>query len=291
MSQTSKQGLICSKGLEPDVVRDIEHLAVQCNQHDDLDLKLNYNVLHERPADATNDFLFYEQGILIGYLAMFSFNSQEAEFSGMVHPAHRRFGIFTQLLNAATAECQHRGIPHILLIVEQASTSGQAFVKTLQPDYDHTEYKMTLQEARLPETYSQEIAFRQAGSEDIAALKHITAQAFNIPEHEVDWYADKVMDQSSRSYYLGLVNGQPIGKIDVTLGEHEAFIFGFGVLAQQQGRGYGRQILARTIQAILATGQQHIALEVMVENKHALSLYQSCGFEITTGYDYYRLTL
>jgi ribosomal protein S18 acetylase RimI-like enzyme len=148
---------------------------------------------------------------------------------------------------------------------------------------------MELGEVRVPSTFNDQLHFRQARLEDASMLAHITAVSFNTNENEINWYAAHVMDTSDRRYYVATLGDTEtyIGKIDVSLGEHETIIYGFGVLPEYRGRGYGRQILARTIQDVLATGQQHIVLEVATENKNALSLYQSCGFRETGRYDYY----
>jgi ribosomal protein S18 acetylase RimI-like enzyme len=288
MTDTTKQGLIQKQGLPQAELTEIEALATLCNKYEGLDLKLNWNILRNRPSNATNDFLYYEHGQLIGYLALFSFNPKEAEISGMVHPDYRRRGIFTTLFTAAKEECQRRRVPKLLLIVEQASRSGQAFVAALHSLYDHSEYKMVLEEARLPSTFDEQLHFRQAKAEDAAMLAHITAISFGLEEQEVN-YSTQVLDQSERRYYVATLGNTDtyIGKLDVAFNEHEAVIYGFGVLPAYRGRGYGRQILARTIQEVLATGQQRIVLEVAAENRNALSLYQSCGFRETGSYDYY----
>jgi ribosomal protein S18 acetylase RimI-like enzyme len=90
---------------------------------------------------------------------------------------------------------------------------------------------------------------------------------------------------------VGDLDGTVIGKIDVHLSEESALILGFAVLPEYRGQGYGRQMLAHTIQEILKRGRHNIWLEVVTDNKRALSLYQSCGFKETGGYDYYRLQL
>jgi ribosomal protein S18 acetylase RimI-like enzyme len=241
--------------------------------------------------NVTSDFLYYEQGTLVGFLGLYAFNSREAEVTGMVYPVYRRKGIFTALLNAAVEECQRRNIPRILLIVEHASASGQAFASSLATIYDHSEYKMVLEQFRIPSRFDERLLFREARVDDLLALKHITAQAFGMSEGEVDWYAVHVLENSSRRYYLATLDNVVIGKIDVSLEGQVAFIYGFAVLPVYRGRGYGRQILARTIQEILAMGQEHIVLEVATENRNALSLYQSCGFRETGSYDYYALAV
>ena len=291
MSEDKRHGLLKKQGLTQTELAEIEELAGVCNAYEGLDLKLNWNVLRKRSETEANDFLYYVDGKLVGFLPLFSFNAKEGEISGMVHPQYRRQGIFTALFNAVMEECQRRGLPTVLLIVEQASPGGQAFARRLETTYDHSEYKMVLDKPRLPAQMNERLQFRLAEAEDAPMLTRITSLAFDMPEGEVDWYAaHNVMARSDRFYYVGALDGAVIGKLDVQFaGEQEAFIFGFGVLPEYRGKGYGRQILAQTIQELLANGRRQIALEVSTDNKNALSLYQSCGFEETGSYDYYRL--
>lgn len=291
MSLPTKHGLIERRGLDATELSEIKRLAQLCNQHEDLDLKLNWGLLQDRSRDQLNDFLYYADGQLVGFLALFSFNSQEGEISGMVHPAYRQHGIFSVLFEAARQECQSRTLPTLLLIVEQASPAGQAFARHLATTYDHSEYKMVLEEPRLSNTLSKRLQFRPARPEDTSILARITALAFNMPEDEVNWYAESAISQPNRRYYIGEVDGVVIGKIDVSLSDGSGLILGFAVLPEYQGQGYGRQILARTVQEIFSSGQQNIWLEVSTANKQALALYQSCGFKETGSYDYYRFLL
>src|SRR5579883_2498152 len=97
MVTEKKQGLIKQQGLGKHQIAEIRQLASLCNTYEQLDMKLNWDMLNARPDNETNDFLYYDHGILAGYLALFSFNANEGELSGMVHPAYRRRGIFSQL--------------------------------------------------------------------------------------------------------------------------------------------------------------------------------------------------
>ncbi len=291
MMTKSGQGLYSKQGLSQAELAEIEQLAQLCNSEDGLDLKLNWETLRGRSKSETNDFLYYEQNTLIGFLGLYVFNSREAEVSGMVHPAYRRRGIFTQLLSAAQDEIRRRLIPTMLLIVEHTSSSGQAFVKQRAIIYDHSEYKMVLEQFRQPAGFDEWLQFREARVDDLPALKQITAEAFGMADDEVDWYSVHALENSARRYYLATLTNVVIGKLDVSLEGQSAFIYGFAVLPEYRGRGYGRQILARTIQELLAQGRKRIALEVATENRHALSLYQACGFRETGSYDYYALSV
>ncbi len=289
MTTNNKQGVFKSQGLTQAELTEIKALADVCNAYEGLDLKLNWNTLQRRPENETNDFLYYEDGMLVGYLALFSFNSQEGEISGMVYPPARRKGIFTTLFRAAQQECQRRGLPTLLLIVEHVSQSGKAFAEAQGALYRNSEYKMALEEAKSPAPFDNRLLFRLAKPEEAQTLAHITAISFDIPEQEVDWYTASKIQKPTNRHYIATLDEEYVGKIDVTFEEHEVFIIGFGVLPPYRGRGYGRQMLARTIQEILTTGQYQIVLEVATENKNALSLYQSCGFRETSSYDYYTL--
>ena len=291
MTIENKHGFYSRQGLTAAELAEIKILADICEAYEQLHMKLNWDTLRSRPQDQTNDFLYYEHGTLVGFLAFFSFNSLEGEVSGMVHPEHRRKGIFTQLFTGARVECQRRNIPTLLLIVEHNSQSGQGFAASLKPGYQHSEYKMELTEAKtLPELDSH-LHYRLAKPDETSILVHITAISFDLPEQDVTWYAERKAEDTKSRIYIALLDEIYIGKLDVSLNEREAYIAGFGVLPPYRGRGYGRQILAQTIREIRATGQNNIVLEVATENKNALSLYQSCGFQEVSSYDYYSLSM
>jgi len=291
MTIENKQGLYARQGLTPTEFAEIETLAALCEAYEHLHMKLNWDTLRSRPKDQTNDFLYYQNGVLVGFLAFFSFNSLEGEVSGMVHPQYRRKGIFTQLFTVAREECQRRNIPTLLLIVEHDSKSGQGFAASLQPGYQHSEYQMHLTEVKALPELDPHLHLRLARLDEAPILAHITAVSFDMPEQDVTWYAERKMKDAKNRVYIAILDETYIGKLDVSLNEREAYIAGFGVLPPYRGHSYGRQILAQTIREIQATGQNHIVLEVATENKNALSLYQSCGFTEVSSYDYYSLSM
>lgn len=268
---------------------EVEQLARVCNTHEGLDIKLNWNILRGHLRIGVTSFLYYEDGQLIGFLALYQFNPDEAEISGMVHPDFRRRGIFTQLVQAATVACREEGVVRLLFIVDHHSGSGKAFVNALQvQQLEMYEYKMTLDRPILPVSFETELVFRRAHPDEVVILQQLMAVAFDISEENAaDLYKAESLEAPDARYYLALLNDVALGKIDVSLGEYEALIYNFGIIPEYRGRGFGRQMLTRTIQELLATGQQRITLEVETANKHALRLYESCGFKESSQYDYY----
>jgi N-acetylglutamate synthase-like GNAT family acetyltransferase len=105
-----RQGLIKSYGLSKIQISEIEKLATICNEEETITMKLNWDFLNSRPKNEVQDFLFYEENCLVGYLGLYIFNEIEAEVSAMVHPKKRKKGIFSTLLEHAKLEVKGRNI-------------------------------------------------------------------------------------------------------------------------------------------------------------------------------------
>jgi ribosomal protein S18 acetylase RimI-like enzyme len=284
-------GLIRKQLLTNADLDEIKQLAQICDAHDGATLRFNWATLAARPADETNDFFYYQDGALVGCLSLYTFGGGEAEASGMVHPEHRRRGIFRSLLAVASAELQRRGIPNLLFFCDARSDTGIAFLKALGAQYDHSEYRMDLAEPQAPPACDERLRVERAEKEDSAAVAHIIGLCFGAPEEEVLSGIAKTIDNPAHPHLIGRLDGVPIGALSMIAGEQKVGIFGFGVLPEYRGRGYGRQILAQTIAYASATYQKPIFLEVVPENKGALGLYQSLGFQETSRYEYYQLAV
>jgi ribosomal protein S18 acetylase RimI-like enzyme len=55
---------------------------------------------------------------------------------------------------------------------------------------------------------------------------------------------------------------------------------GIGLLPEFRGKGIGRRLMQRTIDAAFALGLTRIELTVREENVNAIALYKSLGFEV-----------
>jgi ribosomal protein S18 acetylase RimI-like enzyme len=291
MTQTISQGIVAKQGLSADDLAQIRQLADICNAYEGLNLKLNWEDLRLRTADETSDFAYYRQGALIGFLGIYIFGSQRAEISGMVHPDARRGGIFRVLLDAAQAECARRGCSEVLLICERTSRSGAAFARAMGGRLVFSEHKMELdQQARLP-AVAGPVRLRRAQIADADIVARIVAISFGEAPDNAAARQSIIKDMQSelRQFFIGELDGVPIGALNLSADEADIGIYGFGVLPDQRGRGYGRQMLAQAIQEALAQHARRVTLEVETNNNSALALYQSCGFSEVANYDYYQL--
>ena len=135
------------------------------------------------------------------------------------------------------------------------------------------------------------VRLRRAQIVDADLVARIVAIAFGelADEAAARQSIVKAMQNDSRQFFIGELDGVPIGVLNLSADEADIGIYGFGVLPDQRGRGYGRQMLAQAIQQALAQHARRVMLEVETNNNNALALYQSCGFNEVASYDYYQL--
>lgn len=289
MSKTEYSAPIAKRFLSDDELRVARDLKQRCNAYDGLDLKLSLDVPElDNVRDHTNIFVVYANEHVVGVCTLDG--AREVEICGAVHPDHRRQGIGRSLLNAALTECRQRESQRVLLICEEASAAGQALAQAQGGHIDFAEHRMVLDatQAALP-TSSHGVTTHRAGPDDIATLARITASAFDHNEDELrQSIADDLAD-TRQSFILGEHNGIPVGSLKLYFAPDRVFIYAFGVLPEQRGKGLGRAILSQTIETLRNQGFTHIGLEVETTNARAFALYRSCGFVVRTTYDYYEL--
>jgi ribosomal protein S18 acetylase RimI-like enzyme len=285
--QEQGQSLIRKHLLTGTELTEIEQLMDICNKYEDLHMRFNW--LRPPPlSEEINDFLYYEDGKLAGYLNISSYGTSEKELLGMVHPEHRRNGIFRTLLMAAREECMRRSVQKLILVCEHASCSGLAFAAAIGAHYDFSEHAMVLGDFQERRTVDEGVHVREAGAANFEALVSIMATDLG-DTREAKFYVTQFLQRPGQRFYLGMLNEESIGCLRLDEIENEVGIYGFVVRPEYRGRGCGMQILEAAIRTIRAEGDKRIALEVETNNTNAIGLYRSCGFQVMTTYDYYSL--
>jgi ribosomal protein S18 acetylase RimI-like enzyme len=269
-------------------IADITHLIAICNAYEGLHMRIGYDMLHRRDGDAENDFLYYEDGQLVGYLWCDSWGTREKELVGMVHPAYRRRGIFSMLLNRAKVAYKPAGIDHFILICEHSSQSGQAFAAAIGAHLSHAEHQMELRTFHERGRVTEGLVMRQADEDDIDAIVSLLATDTGNITDTLAWVS-YLMAQPQHRFYLATLNGKPLGtlRMDFLEEDRQVWIYAFEVRLGYRGLGYGRQMLEQAIHIARAETNDPILLDVETTNTNAIGLYQSAGFEIITTYDYY----
>lgn len=290
MSATQKQGLVKKQTLTEAEVTEIAQLLATCNAHEDLNLPISLDALRNRPGESANDFLYYEDGALVGYLSLDHLGRVEKEGTGMVYPNSRRRGIFRALFDAAKTECAQRGVEALILVCEQKSQAGQAFARAIKAQLDFSEHEMLLESFQ--DRYLEDERFSihpatDADKEDMIAVFATDVGNLEDARQMVDHFYGK----DGHTWYLAKMDEMPVGCLRREDQDGTTHIYGFVVRPDYRGHGYGRMMLEALIRAIQAEDVHPILLEVDTTNVTALGLYRSCGFRPITTYDYYRVSL
>ncbi|MBX4264790.1 GNAT family N-acetyltransferase [Clostridium estertheticum] len=274
----------------------------------ELDLKKSQRKENKKD-EALLEFLYYENKMLVGYLGVCNFGGNSVQVSGMVHPEFRRKGIFRKLYLMAKEEWQRISKAEVLALCDHTSVSGLAFINSIGGEYVSSEYKMCLNkkdlECKIKQSHENVsiITLRLATSEDAAEIEKQTSIYFGKPLNEIDDKDVKVVNMDKEDLensfiqqgnnfisYMALLKEEIIGKVHISVINKEGFIYGFGVLPVFRGNGYGREVLLATLDILKEKGTDNIFLEVESQNKNAIGLYESCGFEEVAVMDYYVIT-
>ncbi|MFT5874729.1 MAG: ribosomal protein S18 acetylase RimI-like enzyme [Clostridium sp.] len=284
---------------------DIKSLEAVCYEEQETNLKLELDFKQKKSSiknKIMSEFLYYENKILIGYLGLCNFGGPTVEVSGMVNPKYRRKGIFKKLYLLAKEEWQKVCIPEVLVLCDHKSISGLDFINSIGAEYGSSEYKMCLNKktlkvmpANAPEyarTKEYAIKLRVETSEDAVEIDRQNSIYSGALGEEAEEDIEKAYMKLDDNFinYMAELKGEIVGKIHLSITDNEGFIYGFGVLPDFRGKGYGREILISALDILKKKQVGNIFLEVATENKRALELYESCGFEEISVMDYYIVT-
>jgi ribosomal protein S18 acetylase RimI-like enzyme len=263
-------------------LHNIEVLQKKCEQTDNIQLKLNWDMLRQR-SDLSMDFFYEENGQLIAYLALYGFGST-VEVCGMVKPGNRRNHHFSDLWQKAHQVIEEKGFHKILLNAPASSVSAKEWLSTLACVYDFSEFQM--QWAQQPLEASDDILLRPSQPADSTLEVKLDVLAFKMSEEDALLHYEDIKNRTEEHRFIIVAEGIDVGKIRVSRMDGEAYIYGFAILPEFQGKGYGGKAL-RNIVKIEHDAGYSIGLDVEAKNMHALRLYENIGFKIIQAQDYY----
>lgn len=292
------QKIVLRKWLDEDSCKEIKNLEKLCLDHEGIHLKLELD--YKLAASATaedlivnkaDEFFYYIDEMLVGYLGINDFGGSSPEVNGMVHPEYRKKGVFKALLSLAVDQLQGRKPGSMLLLSDSKSQSGISFIESTGAKYDHTEYDMTLSDEIYNKTagVGKILRLRAANSEDSKEIARQNSIYFNESMEEQEPL--DIEEELRRGFYIFIaeLDNKPIGKAHLHIANGEGGIFGLGVVPEERGKGLGREILVSSVEKLKELGADKIFLQVDAENDNALNLYKSAGFVETHSMKYYKL--
>ena len=269
------------------VLRDV------CNRADGLDLKLGISATFTTQLSEPYAFLCMVDGALVGFCTLVGGDDPELELCGMVHPAYRRRGIGRALLHAALDSARRRlAVIRVLVICEDASTAGRAFVAAMGARVRFSENRMETMPPPPAPSSPKRLDVRQAGPEEAADLARVISASFG--QTDDDQMAEEIirdMTGEGERYFLAWLGKTPMGAFKIFVDKPKAYIYAFGVLPAYRRHGYGREILEDILPRLFAEGWTAVGLEVDADNTPAQTLYRAVGFRDVTVYGYFELPI
>lgn len=272
--------------------KNIKSLENTCWEHDktslklELDYKLSNGKQNKKDLVNINEFMYFNNDELIGYLGICDFGGEEIEINGMVHPEYRRMGVFKKLFSLAHDEWQKRKSSSMLLLSDHNSSAGIEFIKTVCDVYAHSEYDMLLNNNKFQGNNYNRLKLRKVTKDDASEISRQNSIYFNMEFIEEDNIETEAGNYKNITYMAENENGA-IGKVRIEINNKQGGIYGLGVLPEYRGLGYGREILSLAIEELIKNNAEIIFLQVLTDNKNALNLYKSCGFEERYTMDYF----
>lgn len=289
MNQQDPRGKIKTEVAASDRTK-IAKLIEDCGRYEEGYFPASVEVMLAPSENKTTQVLHYEGDTLTGFVYLQ--HGPQIEIYGVVHPDHRRKGVGTTLIEAAKSIERQEGANGLLLVCNSALPCGKAFAEATRGAYRFSEHRMVLDPDSIERPQllqGQQVQLRRAAGADVPILTHLVSHAFDDPEEETaNWIAEDILTDN-QCFYIGWLEGQPIGTLrTVSFGE-QIDIATFGVLLPYRRRGYGRQILLAIVDLLLEEHWSTISLDVETKNDNALGLYKSCGFRAISTYDYYQV--
>jgi len=268
-------------------ITEIKTLQEICEIDGGFQLKLNFDMLENRSGNLKEDFFYYKDGRLVGFLGSYGFGNK-IELCGMVHPNYRQQGIFSSLITSGLDEAKQRGFSKILLNAPAKSNTAKTFLQNVPCTFYCAEHQMKWHQNDLIE--DDRITVRPSvSSEDEEAEVLLEISGFGMSEIEAREMQKMISEQSSEQKLIIEVEGKIAGKMRVSELNGEAWIYGFAVFPELRGKGIGRRALSHVVKMELAKGFP-VFLEVEAKNARALTLYESCGFKTYHSQNYYEYT-
>lgn len=270
---------------------EISRLERICIESDNISFKLELdyklkNIKNDKVGlIQLNEFMYYINDELIGYLGISEFGGDVLEVSGMVHPDYRNRGIFTQLYRLVQDEFIKRDNREMLLLCDNKSSSGISFIKKAGGEYHHSEYDMTLDNEAFPEFKQHALNIRLATKEDANIIAIMNKDFFDIDTEERDEAI--IGNIENGTLFIAELDDISIGSVRIELNDGLGGIYGLGVLSKYRGKGYGRELIMWSAEKLMKIGADKVFLQVDTDNTNALNLYKSCGFKEDHVISYY----
>lgn len=272
--------------------RNIKELEKTCKDYDNAALKLELEYrknANTGMSDDYNDFICYCDDDIVGYVGISKFGGRLAEVNGVVHPNHRKKGIFTYLFSMIRRELEKRQDSNFLALCDNLSPFKNVIETKYNGHLDHIEYEMfySLNIKDKEKQKVQNIELVKANNQDAMEIRKQNSIFEGKAIVETDSIIPEEEEKKGMTVFLIKKKHLTVGKIHLTFEGKAGGIFGFFIYPEYRGQGLGKESLYLAKNYFLNLGADKIFLQVDSVNDVAHQLYKSFGFVTESAMAYY----
>ncbi|MEK5230549.1 GNAT family N-acetyltransferase [Lysinibacillus sp. FSL K6-0232] len=206
------------------------------------------------------------------------------EWSLVVTPAYRQMGIGTVLVEGIQVGLEARGAEGQLAVVIDGSPYGQIFIENKGYTYSFSE--ATLETKAEPVALQQDIYIQPYRDEQVALIAIYSAAFGDLPEESEELIAFNT-STNGRELWVAYRAGEVVGTVTTAQENEIQWVTALAVHPQYEGQGIGTALLAFSKDYASKVGAKFVMLDVEIDNKKALSVYEKAGFMKAQQIDYY----
>ncbi|MFJ7731358.1 GNAT family N-acetyltransferase [Lysinibacillus sp. NPDC097231] len=206
------------------------------------------------------------------------------EWSLVVTPAYRQKGIGTALVEALQAGLEERGAEGQLAVVIDGSPCGHTFIENKGFTYSFSEATLETRAESVELRDDIEIA-PYAGEH--AELIAIYGAAFGDQPEESEELISFNTSTNGRKLWLARKDGKIVGTVTTAQENEIQWVTALAVHPHYEGQGIGTAMLSFSKDYASKIGAKIVMLDVEIENRKALSVYEKAGFMKAQQIDYF----
>ncbi|MER2191679.1 MAG: GNAT family N-acetyltransferase [Solibacillus sp.] len=206
------------------------------------------------------------------------------EWSLVVAPMYRKIGLADALLNVLYDGLEARGVEGVLALAVESETYGRKFLESRGYMYSFSEATLEVKAEPMTE---KKMTMRQVAAHDTEALVEIFVDAFGDQREEALDLIEFNTQSPELVMWVAEMNGQVVGTVTTRKDSDAQWITALAVSSNTQGQGIGTEILQWVKDYAYRGGEQVVLLDVEIDNKQALYVYEHAGFMKNMQIDYF----
>ncbi|MFJ8263210.1 GNAT family N-acetyltransferase [Rummeliibacillus sp. NPDC094406] len=279
--------LKASYPLDELTIQELKDLIQNANtaKNQDIALLMNADSWNNYESQGLVVLAYNEHEELLGALSAIDlFGLNTYEWSVVVHSDYRRQGIGTALVQGFINALVERGATGDMG-VSFNDVAGHHFLQKLGYEYNSSE--ATLQAAAESCELSKDILVRPFIEQDRDILVTLMHDGFGDISEETDELINFNTTTPGRLLNMVELNQQVVATVSIVENEVGVWVTAFTVQQSLRDQGIGSAVLQWAKNYAHQKQQQKVLLDVEIDNRNALSVYQKAGFTSVQQVDYF----